>query len=87
MVSKEGVGNKMNESQKMLNIIHNNCKKEQERIATMEKNNKKRDIKTIVFLIIGILITLTLIGLINKHNLETCIKNGGTETFCRYAGE
>lgn len=79
----------MNESQKMLNIIHNNCKKEQDRVAKMEnkKSRKKRDIKGIIILIILLALILGIIALINKHNLETCIKNGGSETFCKYAGE
>ena len=75
------------EDKKMLEIIHENCKKEQIRRSVSKKQQNKKDIKTIIFLIIGILITLTLIALINKHNLDTCINNGGSETFCRYGGE
>ena len=75
------------EDKKMLDIIHNNCKKEQIRRSVTKKQNKKKDKKQIIILIICIILALGLIALINKHNLDTCIKNGGNETFCRYGGE
>ena len=80
----------MKETEKMLDIIHKNCKAKQiereEEIAKKE-NKKNRNKKEIVILIIILAIVLGLIGIFNRHNLQSCMDQGGSYEFCRYAGE
>lgn len=76
----------MKETEKMLEIIHKNCKEHKQEIAKKE-NKQSRNKREIIFLIIIIAIILGLIALINKHNLQGCMDKGGTYEFCRYAGE
>ena len=80
----------MKETEKMLEIIHKNCKaKQEERAIEVEKKEKKRNrnIREIVILVIILAIIVGLIGIFNKHQLESCMDQGGTYEFCRYAGE
>lgn len=81
----------MNESKKMLEIIHNNCKQEREiRQVKEELKNKKEkrarriELTIIVVALIGL---LTVYGLYKDKQVKDCMSGGYSETFCRYAGE
>lgn len=91
MVSEKGVGYKMNETKKMMDIIHQNCKKKQleRKLSKMEneKNLKKREYKSIAILLILAIAVITLGILYNEKQIKNCMELGGSENFCRYAGE
>lgn len=81
----------MNESDKMLEIIHENCRKEREKrnISKIEnkKNLHKGDKKLmfiLVFLFIAMLVSFVIY---NEKSIKNCMKTGRSEIFCRYAGE
>ena len=81
----------MNESKKMLEIIHTNRNK------VYEENTKKEEIKTkkekrtrrIELLVLGILLITTMLiyGIYSHKHIKSCMEDGYSETFCRYAGE
>ena len=81
----------MKESEKMLEIIHANCRKEQEKLrareekkARKEKNHRRIELICLVSAFIAVLF---LGYLYNEHSVKGCIEKGGSENFCRYAGE
>ena len=88
----------MNESEKMLNIIHKNNKKVQQEEALEEyyreleeekeqaKEQRHRKIE-IVCLVIALISMLILGYLYNEKSVKGCMEAGHTENFCRYAGE
>ena len=88
----------MNESEKMLNIIHKNNKRVQQEEALEEyyreleeekeqiKEQRHRKIE-IICLVIALISMLILGYLYNEKSVKGCMESGHTETFCRYAGE
>ena len=86
------------ETQKIMNAIHNNwLKKRQEKetierkqaaarkkIEQKEKRQEKVWLLSLVFIMI---VTLILFGIWENKNVKDCMKEGYSETFCRYAGE
>ena len=75
----------MKETDKMLEIIHNNCKK-QKQITKKEEQKKERNKLLIGLLVVGVII-LTVMTLYNEKQISNCIESGKSEMFCRYAGE
>ena len=81
----------MNETKKMMDIIHQNCKKKQleRKLSKMEneKNLKKRERKYIALFIIALIGFIAVFTLYNEKQVKNCMELGGSENFCRYAGE
>ena len=81
----------MNETNKMFNIIHQNCKEKQmqRKVAEIEKekNSKKREYKNIAILVVLTLAVITLFFVHQEREIKNCMDQGGSEAFCRYAGE
>ena len=81
----------MKETERMMNIIHTNCKRKQ--LANMEKeeNCKKREKKqqrrTLVILAILFVATLVILGIYTNKQVKGCMDQGNSYEFCRYAGE
>lgn len=75
----------MKETDKMLEIIHNNCKK-QKQITKKAEQKKERNKWLIGLLVVGVII-LAVMTLYNEKQISNCIESGKSETFCRYAGE
>ena len=75
----------MKETDKMLEIIHNNCKKQKQIIKKAEQK-KERNKWLIGLLVVGVII-LAVMTLYNEKQISNCIESGKSETFCRYAGE
>lgn len=75
----------MKETDKMLEIIHNNCKK-QKQITKKVEQKKERNKWLIGLLVVGVII-LAVMTLYNEKQISNCIESGKSETFCRYAGE
>ena len=81
----------MNESEKMLEIIHKNCKKEQEKMRLKKEVNEKKKkrffkLKAILLIILFIAIVVSFISY-NEKEVKNCMDSGNSENFCRYAGE
>ena len=81
----------MKETEKMLEIIHENCKRKQERelIKAKKQEKKEKKNKRIELIVMGIaLIAVIILGhLYNEKSVKGCMEAGHTENFCRYAGE
>lgn len=81
----------MNEDQKMLEIIHKNCKQEQEKreISKTEndKNRKKRERRLIFILVFLFIAMIVSFVIYNEQEVKNCMDSGMSENFCRYAGE
>ena len=81
----------MKETEKMLEIIHENCKRKQERelIKAQKQEKKEKNQRRIELIVMGIaLITVIILGhLYNEKSVKGCMESGHTENFCRYAGE
>lgn len=81
----------MNESKKMLEIIHENCRKEQRKLraAEIKEEKKEKNHRRIeIICMVAALVMLIVLGhLYNEHSIKGCMEKGGSETFCRYAGE
>lgn len=80
----------MKETQKMMEIINNQCRKRQEeekikKIKRIQKQKKEQllwgSIILIVLLIIAVLIFTILIHETDKA-MEVCMNNGYTQTYC-----
>ena len=75
----------MKETDKMLEIIHNNCKKQKQ--ITKKENQRKECNKWLMrILVVGVII-LAIMTFYNEKQINDCIESGKSETFCRYAGE
>ena len=81
----------MKETERMMNIIHANCKRKQLAKMENEKNIQKREKKQRRIELIGLAIilitTLVIIGIFTNKQVKGCMEQGGTYEFCRYAGE
>lgn len=81
----------MKESEKMLEIIHVNCRKEQQKLRQKEikQEKKEKNHKRIEMtcLIVAFIMLIILGHLYNEKSVKGCMEKGGSETFCRYAGE
>lgn len=80
----------MNETKKMMEIIHQNCKKEQGKRAISKMENKK-NLKIRAFEIVCLIVAILTIAVCycryNEKQIKNCMELGGSENFCRYAGE
>lgn len=77
----------MNESKKMLEIIHENRKRVYKENLKKEKKENKKNIAIIVLALIGVALVLTFSYKYNEKQVANCMESGHTENFCRYAGE
>ena len=81
----------MNEDEKMLEIIHENCKKEQNkrevRESIKQKKEKNRRRIELICLVVAFIVILILGCMYNERQVKNCMEQGGSENFCRYAGE
>ncbi len=81
----------MKETEKMLEIIHENCKRKQERelIKAKKQEKKEKNHRRLELVVMGIaLIAVIILGhLYNEKSVKGCMEAGHTENFCRYAGE
>lgn len=81
----------MNETKKMMEIIHQNRNKIYQSNLKKEIENKKDDKKfkilLFAFAITGILLVGTLMSRWNEKQVAQCMEAGHSENFCRYDGE
>lgn len=81
----------MNETKKMLEIIHTNRQKVYEAKLEKQVKEKKEDrkFKTILCVTCFTAILLILVGISHYNNkqIAKCMESGKSETFCTYAGE
>ena len=81
----------MNETNKMMNIIHDNCKKEKaiRQIQKEIKNKKEKQAKRkeMICLLVAMVVVLVLLGIYTNKQVKDCMDDGYSETFCKYAGE
>ena len=75
----------MNESEKMLEIIHKNHKMKQLENRKVEQKQKRN--KFLVFGIIAAIVILVAGFMYNEKQISNCMNDGFSESFCRYAGE
>lgn len=81
----------MNESEKMLDIIHENCKKEQNKREIKEAKKEKKEKRNrrieLICLAVAFVVILILGCMYKERQVKNCMEQGGSENFCRYAGE
>ncbi len=81
----------MSETDKMLKIINENCKKKQaarERARIKKEEKEKRVSRMeITFLVIALIGLIVAFGISNEKRVKKCMEDGHSENFCRYAGE
>lgn len=77
----------MNETKKMMEIIHQNRNRVYKENLRKEKKENKKSIALIVMALVGIVLILTLSYKYNEKQVANCIEGGHDETFCRYGGE
>ena len=79
----------MKETDKMLEIIHENCRKQKvakfEREVAKKENHKKRILITV--LVVAFIAVLVMFDKYNESQIKNCMEAGHSENFCRYAGE
>ena len=75
----------MNESKKMLEIIHENHRKQ--RMINKKVEQKKKRNKFLVLGIVAAVVVIALGFMYNERQVKNCMESGLSENFCRYAGE
>ena len=81
----------MNETEKMLEIIHNNRnklykenKEKEEKRINKEKKQRRKEL--IILAVIGFALLIAL-HVYTERQVKGCMEDGYSENFCRYAGE
>lgn len=77
----------MSESEKMLQIIHENRKRVYKNNLKHEKKENKRNILIIAIALITAAAVIYLGVRYNERQVSSCMEAGGSENYCRYAGE
>ena len=77
----------MTETKKMLEIIHNNCRKQKVERIKKEKKEQKQSKLLVIGLGVLFIATLIVYNVYCEKSVNDCMKRGSSETFCRYAGE
>lgn len=81
----------MNETKKMLEIIHTNRQRVYEAKLEKQVKEKKEDKRFKVLLCVtcftAMLLILVAMSRYNERQIANCMESGKSETFCTYAGE
>ncbi len=81
----------MNETKKMMDIIHQNRNKIYQSNLRKQVKQEKENKKNLVIIIASLIAVTMLIGSIaykyNQRQIAQCMEAGHDETFCTYGGE